>query len=195
MSMLYRQEILSSDLGVILNIVQSSGFFSTAEVEMACELATDRLENGQQSSYQFLFAENDGEVVGYTCYGLIPATAASYDLYWIAVHRDHQGSGVGGRLLARTEKSIRGMGGHAIPETKIRERWTASIANLIALLPDLAEVRVFDNSATVPPGEPVPDPTLVAVIQNGRLAWPAAGNVTQLQYTPDWAKPILVGSL
>ena len=34
MSMLYRQEILSSDLGVILNIVQSSGYFSK-EVELA----------------------------------------------------------------------------------------------------------------------------------------------------------------
>ena len=96
--------------------------------------------------------------------------------------------------IARVQARV-AVGGHAIPEAKIRERWTASIANLIALLPDLAEVRVFDNSATVPPGEPVPDPTLVAVIQNGRLAWPAAGNVTQLQYTPDWAKPILVGSL
>ena len=111
MSLLYRQEIQSSDLGVILNIVQSSGFFSTAEVEMACELATDRLENGQQSSYQFLFAENDGEVVGYTCYGLIPATAASYDLYWIAVSETSRGKKMGKILLQKTEEIIRGMGG------------------------------------------------------------------------------------
>jgi len=81
----YRQEIQPSDLGAILNIVQGSGFFSNAEVELACELATDRLEHGLQSSYQFLFAENGDRVVGYTCYGLIPATAGSYDLYWIAV--------------------------------------------------------------------------------------------------------------
>jgi len=42
----YRQEIQPSDLNAILNIVQGSGFFSACEVEMACELATDRLEQG-----------------------------------------------------------------------------------------------------------------------------------------------------
>ena len=127
MSMLYRQEILSSDLGVILNIVQSSGFFSTAEVEMACELATDRLENGQQSSYQFLFAENDGEVVGYTCYGLIPATAASYDLYWIAVSETSRGKKLGKMLLQKTEEIIRGMGGKRLyAETSSRAQYAST---------------------------------------------------------------------
>ena len=127
MSMLYRQEILSSDLGVILNIVQSSGFFSTAEVEMACELATDRLENGQQSSYQFLFAENDGEVVGYTCYGLIPATAASYDLYWIAVSETSRGKKMGKILLQKTEEIIRGMGGKRLyAETSSRAQYAST---------------------------------------------------------------------
>ena len=127
MSMLYRQEILSSDLSVILNIVQSSGFFSTAEVEMACELATDRLENGQQSSYQFLFAENDGEVVGYTCYGLIPATAASYDLYWIAVSETSRGKKMGKILLQKTEEIIRGMGGKRLyAETSSRAQYAST---------------------------------------------------------------------
>ena len=127
MSMLYRQEIQSSDLSVILNIVQSSGFFSTAEVEMACELATDRLENGQQSSYQFLFAENDGEVVGYTCYGLIPATAASYDLYWIAVSETSRGKKMGKILLQKTEEIIRGMGGTRLyAETSSRAQYAST---------------------------------------------------------------------
>jgi len=90
----YRQEIQPSDLGAILNIVQGSGFFSNAEIELACELATDRLEHGLQSSYQFLFAENGDRVVGYTCYGLIPATAGSYDLYWIAVAETMRGRGL-----------------------------------------------------------------------------------------------------
>ena len=127
MPMLYRQEIQSSDLSVILNIVQSSGFFSTAEVEMACELATDRLENGQQSSYQFLFAENDGEVVGYTCYGLIPATVASYDLYWIAVSETSRGKKMGKILLQKTEEIIRGMGGKRLyAETSSRAQYAST---------------------------------------------------------------------
>jgi ribosomal protein S18 acetylase RimI-like enzyme len=110
----YRQEIQPSDLGAILNIVQGSGFFSNAEIELACELATDRLEHGLQSSYQFLFAENGDRVVGYTCYGLIPATAGSYDLYWIAVAETMRGRGLGKILLQKTEALIRNTGGRQI---------------------------------------------------------------------------------
>ena len=43
-------------------------------------------------------------------------------------------------------------GGHAIAEQKIRERWVASRANLIKLLPHLARLQVFDNSAQAAPG-------------------------------------------
>ncbi|HEY0200610.1 MAG TPA: AAA family ATPase, partial [Burkholderiaceae bacterium] len=37
-------------------------------------------------------------------------------------------------------------GGHDIPEKKIRERWVASRANLVRMLPLLARLQVFDNS-------------------------------------------------
>lgn len=110
-TILYRQDIEPSDVGAILNITHGSGFFSAAEIELACELAADRLDRGEQSSYQFLFGEQDGRVVGYTCYGLIPATAGSYDLYWIAVGADRRGRGLGKALLQRTEELIRKNGG------------------------------------------------------------------------------------
>ncbi len=86
-------------------------------------------------------------------------------------------------------------GGHDIPEAKVRERWHASVANLIALLPHLTEVRLFDNSASVAPGEAVPDPTPVATLARGRLQWPAPADLAQLARTPDWAKPVLEAAL
>ena len=96
--------------------------------------------------------------------------------------------------LARVRQRV-AAGGHDIPEAKVRERWHAAIANLIALLPQLAEVRLFDNSASVAPGQPVPDLRPVAVIQRGRLAWPAADDAARLARTPDWAKPVLEAAL
>ncbi len=114
LSINYRQEIEPSDLGIILQIVQSSGFFSAEEIGLACELATDRLEQGQQSSYQFLFVLDSDLVVGYTCYGLIPATANSYDLYWIAVSENVRRHGLGKKLLYKTEELILIAGGSRI---------------------------------------------------------------------------------
>ena len=96
--------------------------------------------------------------------------------------------------LRRVRKRV-AAGGHDIPEAKIRERWTASIAHLIALLPHLAEVRLFDNSASAAPGEVVPDPLPVAVFREGKLIWPLSDDLEQLARTPDWAKPVLEAGL
>lgn len=87
------------------------------------------------------------------------------------------------------------VGGHDIPEAKIRERWTTSIAHLIGLLPRLTELRLFDNSTGVATGEAVPDPLLVAVFREGRLTWPDPEDVAQLARTPDWTKPVLQAGL
>ncbi len=43
------------------------------------------------------------------------------------------------------------LGGHDIPEFKIRESWSARRENLIQLLPHLFELIVFDNTANGAP--------------------------------------------
>ena len=69
--------------------------------------------------------------------------------------------------LARVRQRI-AAGGHAIPVAKIRGRWSSSITHLVALLPCLADARLFgDGAAALPcpalPSEAVPDPLPVAV--------------------------------
>ncbi len=118
----FREEPLSTDPGSVREIVESSGFFYPIEIEVACELILERLSKGIDSGYHFLFAEEDGRVVGYTCFGPIPCTLNSYDLYWIAVHYSRRGSGIGKALLIRTEQIIMGMGGARIyVETSSRD--------------------------------------------------------------------------
>lgn len=80
-------------------------------------------------------------------------------------------------------------GGHDIPEAKIRERYAMALRNLIALLPCLAQLQVFDNSAEAAPGEPIPDPLLVAEMRGGKLVHPVT--LYALRDTPAWAKPLL----
>ena len=84
-------------------------------------------------------------------------------------------------------------GGHDIPEAKIRERYRTSIANLVALLPHLSRLQVYDNSRDAGPGTPVADPRLLLQMEEGRIAWPTDADT--LRATPDWAKPILEAAL
>ena len=113
-AVVYREEVMESDLAGVHSVVRSSGFFSPEETAVAMELVAERLKSGKASGYFFLFAEHEREVVGYTCYGPVPCTESSYDLYWIAVHDDFRFLGLGRELLERTEKEIRALGGSRI---------------------------------------------------------------------------------
>lgn len=120
----YRQQIQPSDTEAIAGIVESSGFFSDEEIEIAIQLAEEKMDQKEASSYRFLFAEDDHRVLGYTCYGLIPATSFSYDIYWIVVANDLQGQGLGKLLMAETEKLIGSSGGRQIyAETSSRDQY------------------------------------------------------------------------
>ncbi|MBN1836928.1 MAG: GNAT family N-acetyltransferase [Spirochaetales bacterium] len=123
----FRDTVLGGDVAAVRDIVESSGFFSQAEIQLAAELVQERLERGEASGYHFLFAEppeTPGRPEGYTCFGVIPCTEVSYDLYWIAVRGGGRGRGVGTVLLRQTEERIRRLGGRRIyVETSSRPQY------------------------------------------------------------------------
>jgi D-alanine-D-alanine ligase len=101
-----RSELVPGDAAAIERIVCSTGFFRADETEVALELVQERLSKGPDSGYKFVVAESAGRVVGYCCYGQIPCTLGSYDLYWIVVDPDCQRLGIGRRLLDEAERRI-----------------------------------------------------------------------------------------
>lgn len=124
-----RSEVRSTDPDTIGRIVRSTGFFRDDEILVAMELAEERLYKGVASGYEFLFAEMDGKPVAYSCYGLIPCTLHSFDLYWIATHRDYMNRGIGKYLLQETEKAIFRAGGQGIyVETSSKEQYAPTRA-------------------------------------------------------------------
>jgi predicted ABC-type ATPase len=82
-------------------------------------------------------------------------------------------------------------GGHPISEAKIRERWVASRANLIGLLPLLKRLQVFDNSAQARPGTAIADPVLLLDMADGEVLAPDRGDAAALRAIPAWAQPIV----
>jgi D-alanine-D-alanine ligase len=122
-----RERVQPGDVDAVRAIVVSSGFFSESEIQLATELVQERLERGEASGYHFLFADSadrPGEPVGYTCFGPIPCTSASYDLYWIAIRGSGRGHGLGTELLRQSEQRIRRLGGRRIyVETSSRPQY------------------------------------------------------------------------
>jgi len=94
-------------------IARTSGFRED-DVEVALELIDDNLARGPQSEYRFLVAADEDLVLGYVCYGLIPLTESSHDLYWIVVDPEHQRRGIGAKLMAAMREAILSMGGKRV---------------------------------------------------------------------------------
>lgn len=82
-------------------------------------------------------------------------------------------------------------GGHDIPEEKIRERYDHSRLNLVRLIPELTELRVYDNSEEDDPNAGLPpEPKLLLHTAYGKIL-----EVSDLPATPEWAKPILAAAI
>jgi len=122
--MTLRTTVRQEDSGIVRDIVSSTGFFRPDEIGIAVELVEERLRMGLASGYHFIFAEREGRVLGYSCYGPVPLTLHSYDIYWMAVRKEEQGAGIGKVLLERSEAAIGELGGRKIYiETSSKEMY------------------------------------------------------------------------
>jgi ribosomal protein S18 acetylase RimI-like enzyme len=110
----FRTQVRPGDPAGIRALARATGFFSAEEEQIATELVEESLARGEAAGYHYLFADGDGQIDGYVCYGPIPCTRESYDLYWIAVAPQTQGRGLGRRLVAATEERVAALGGSRI---------------------------------------------------------------------------------
>ncbi len=125
MKIKFKNEIQNSDKKALEIILQNTQFFNNEEIHIALELIDDYLQKQQASDYKFLLGyQNKDDIVGYTCFGLIPGTLNNYDLYWIVVAAQAQNKGIGKQLLVKTEQIIAELGGNKLyAETSGREQY------------------------------------------------------------------------
>jgi ribosomal protein S18 acetylase RimI-like enzyme len=110
----WREAAHDGDVAAVRRLVTDTAMFTTAEVAIAAELVEERIGKGRLSGYEFIFAEAESELLGYACYGAVPGSELSYDLYWIAVSRARRGLGLGRAILARVEEDVARRGGRAL---------------------------------------------------------------------------------
>jgi len=109
-----RAEARPGDPERVRDLAASTAFFSPEEVVVAAELVAERLSRGPESGYEFLFAEEGETLLAWSCFGPIPMTVESWDLYWIGVAPERQGTGLGRAVLALSEDAIRRTGGRRL---------------------------------------------------------------------------------
>ncbi len=92
--------------------------------------------------------------------------------------------------IRRVRSRVR-QGGHDIPEEMIRRRFERSRLNLIALLPAMTALRMYDNSAEADPAAgKLPALVPVLIMEHRKIL-----NPEDLAKAPDWAKPIVAAAL
>jgi ribosomal protein S18 acetylase RimI-like enzyme len=100
--------IKKKDRPALKTILQAQEHFKLSEIQVALEIIDLALTQPNQSDYSIRVAEGEeGEILGYICYGKAPLTDAVYDLYWIVVHPVFWNQGTGTFLLRYAEKDLR----------------------------------------------------------------------------------------
>tara|TARA_A100001015_G_scaffold247916_1_gene285036 strand:- start:6206 stop:6667 length:462 start_codon:yes stop_codon:yes gene_type:complete len=138
----------SDDVGKITDLVQECGNFRKDEIEIATELVQEHLNKGVSSGYEFLLLEKADLLGAFACWGPIPGSVRSYDLYWLAVAPDFQGAGFGTLLVKESIQQIFSQGGRQVfIETSSRDNYLSAQrfyqrqgAELMARLPDFYQI-------------------------------------------------------
>lgn len=75
----------------------------------ALELLDAALERPPGNTYEArILVDEADHPIAYACFGQIPMTESSFDLYWLVTAPEHRGQGLGARLLSAVETELRG---------------------------------------------------------------------------------------
>jgi len=108
------RKLRHDDIPLLEEILVATGSFTDAEVTIALELLETVINDPGQQDYEVAVADIGDHVAGYVLFGPVPLTEGNYDLYWIAVDPNSQGSGVGRRLMKHVEEQVRLRGGRLL---------------------------------------------------------------------------------
>ena len=99
----------TGDIADILNVAQASGLFSSDDLGGLGDMLTASLQGELGDEHQWIVDESGG-ICGAAYYAPEMMANGTWNLYFIAVSRDVQGQGVGGRLLHYVEQDLKARG-------------------------------------------------------------------------------------
>jgi ribosomal protein S18 acetylase RimI-like enzyme len=132
--------LVPADRARIEAMTRATGVFREDEILVALEVF-DATAAGS-SDYNALGADIDDQLVGWLCWGPTPCTLGTYDLYWLVVDADAQGSGVGTALVREMERRLAAVARMIVVETAGRDEYRGTRA--------FYEARGYRPAATIP---------------------------------------------
>ena len=110
------REVGDGDEEPLRQLLGTVDAFRADEVAIAMEVVAE-YRAGDRDYRPYILWEGS-EAAGFLCYGPVPLTEATYDLYWVAVGPDYRGKGYGRRLMEVFIDGVRSAAGRvAVIET------------------------------------------------------------------------------
>ncbi|MBM4338356.1 MAG: GNAT family N-acetyltransferase [Deltaproteobacteria bacterium] len=107
--------LVSEDREKLRQMIIRTSVFTDDEVGVAMELIDIVIGNKNQKDYTIVCTvDGHNEPAGYVCYGPVPMTQGTFDLYWIVIDPKVQGQKIGSELLDYMEREIRELQGRMI---------------------------------------------------------------------------------
>ena len=103
-----------ADTPLLLPLAEGTGVFKTHEISALREVLDDYHDSNHQAGHRAVTYEENGQVIGFAYYAPATMTDRTWYLYWIAVSRQIQAKGVGGKLLKFVEDDIRNAKGRLL---------------------------------------------------------------------------------
>jgi ribosomal protein S18 acetylase RimI-like enzyme len=98
---------LPADTEILVPLAQETGVFKPHEIRALREVLDDYHSTNQAHGHRCVTYEQAGQILGFAYYAPAAMTDRTWYLYWIAVTRQTQARGIGGKLLKYLEDDIR----------------------------------------------------------------------------------------
>jgi ribosomal protein S18 acetylase RimI-like enzyme len=122
-------QLRASNRSRLAELLVATGAFHAEEIDVALSLFDHEMSRpvSDAADYEFVGAFEEGRLDGYVCFGPTPATEGTYDLYWLAVHPDAQGRGIGRALVHAVEETLTARDGRLlVVETSSRPDYSST---------------------------------------------------------------------